>query len=227
MSQNTILEFGMGNPNKLNEEEYKTFVDGQNILVIKEFFIVDEGIKVVLDFAAQEKFVSKFFNAFKKFDMNLKAKKKAQPIITTIAKPIVEKVSIEKSPIEKSPIENKSVFKKITSFFNRPFFNTQEVKDSFVEDTISEIFVEAFKKNPIKETIVEISNEKTVLEFSMGNPKNLNEEQVWEFIEEQELITIEDAIVSESGIKFIHHFEALESVVEEFFDVFKNHCENL
>ncbi len=60
----------------------------------------------------------------------------------------------------------------------------------------------------------------------MGNPDKLNEAQVWYFINDQEILTVEEAIVSHSGIKIILDSEELESDVKHFLDLFKSFSPN-
>jgi hypothetical protein len=152
MNNQTVLEFALGNPNNLNNESFQSFLEEQNIISVKTFFIVDNGIKIDLHFAIQQSYLSKFQNAYIEFNKNY---------IKNLPK------SIKIEPVER-----------------------------------------------------------TVLEFSMGNPKQLNNNQVWNFIENQEIITIEDIIVSDSGIKVNLHFEAIESDVYKFLNSFKLFSEN-
>ena len=152
----TILEFAMGNPDNLNDSEFQSFIDSQDFLSIKQFFIVSSGIKVDLPFAVKQTFVNKFGKAFETYSQKIGNEKRAK--------------------------------------------------------------IEALRKK--------IEESKTVLEFALGNPDNLNENQVWQFVEEQELITISDVSASQSGIHFYVDVEATQNEVKEFREAFIRYSKN-
>jgi hypothetical protein len=151
MSDKTILEFAMGNPNNLNETQLWDFIDNQDFLVIKNIFVVDNGIKIVLSFAAENNKVLSFSNAYKTY--------------------------------------NKELIKK-------------------------------------SEILIAPTNE-TINEFSMGNKEKLNEKQISNFIENQDVITINDFILSNQGVKLIVEFDCTQSDTIAFINAFKIYSQNV
>jgi hypothetical protein len=81
MSNRTVLEFAMGNPNNLNETQLWYFIDNQNFLVIKEIFITESGIKFNLSIATEYDKVVSFSDAYKEYNNDDELLKKSKALI--------------------------------------------------------------------------------------------------------------------------------------------------